>query len=106
MPGSYCWRSICVDYAKPWARSDLDQKIRIQQNGRIAFKVKNYAKPRKFQMTIFSGEIIILNKFIEQEYAKLDISEGIYVLSVTGFWTEEGDISYLFPLEITRRTIS
>jgi hypothetical protein len=97
--GSYCWNGICVDYAPPFKRTDLNYELIIKRGTSVNFDVRGYIKPNKYRISIFSGDTIISETNVEKEI-KLEIPEGKYVLGVKADWTRKGDISYVFPIVI------
>ena len=96
--GSRCW-GLCVDYGMPSKRSDLGDRLVIQGNETISFITRGHSEPERFLVTIFSGDNIILNTNVEYNI-KLDLQKGRYFLNIMAQWSGEGDVSYVFPIEI------
>ena len=52
--GSYCWNGICIDYARPSQRTEFLEKIMIQNDSIIKFKITDNVAPSEFHVTFFS----------------------------------------------------
>jgi hypothetical protein len=96
--GSRCW-GVCVDYGMPSRRTDLGKELVIQGNETISFSTRGHHNPERYQVTIFSGDKIILNTSIEHKI-KLDLQNGRYFLNIMAQWSGEGDVSYVFRIQI------
>ena len=82
-------------------RTDLKQKLELRENSKIRFKVENHSSPKNFHVTLFSGRDIILNKPFKK-VMKLKVPEGTYFLNVMASWEAEGDVSYVFLIEVKK----
>jgi hypothetical protein len=97
--GSHCWDGICVDYTKPSDRVDYPEKVFIQKDANITFKVLNNIDPDQLHVTIFSGDKIMLHRTIDKQM-KMRVPKGTYFLNVKATWKEKGDVSNVFSVEV------
>jgi hypothetical protein len=100
LQGSYCWGEICVDYTHPSKRLDFKEKIQIQKNSTITFKINHPTKPDQLHLTIFSQDQLVSYEAIEK-HLRIQLSKGTYFLSFKASWNILGDASNVFLIEVT-----
>jgi hypothetical protein len=97
--GSYCWSGVCVDYTLPSKRVDFVDKLSFKKGVTVDFKVVGAVVPDQLHVTVFSGDKIVLHKAVYQRL-KIEISKGTYFLNVKATWSEKGDASNVFLIEV------
>ena len=100
LQGSYCWGEVCVDYTHPSKRQDFKEKIQLQKNSTITFRIIHPTKPDQLHATIFSQDQIVTNEAIER-HLKIHLSKGTYFLNIKSSWNMLGDTSNVFLIEVT-----
>ena len=97
--GSYCWGEICVDYAMPSMRTDIDERLSIPWGATISFKVLDNVSYENFHVTIFSKEKIVQDGAAKKEM-KIQVPAGTYYLNVKATWEGKGDTSNVFLVDV------
>lgn len=96
---SYSWNGISVDYVMPSSRKEILDKLSIQKDTTISFKVVGHTRSEKLHVTLFSGPNIVLHKAIETEM-KVQVPKGTYHLNIMATWQGQGDVSNVFLIEV------
>jgi hypothetical protein len=104
--GSYCWNNICED--RPLQHNVSNPtRIILEKNSTIIFDIKGYTEPEKYHVAIFDMDNfsapVIFDQEISGDNMKLNISDGMYLLTLMASWPSKGDVSYIFPISIVDR---
>jgi hypothetical protein len=97
--GSYCWNGICVDKLFPTKLKEISDRTILKKGSHISFKVTKISPPEDFQISIFKDATIVLGR--NSPVLELILGQGRYVVGASAFWKGRGDVSYLFPIEVT-----
>jgi hypothetical protein len=97
--GSYCWGEICVDYAMPSMRKDINEKLSIPEGATISFEVLDNISYENFHVTIFSKEKIVQDGAVKKEM-KIQVPAGTYFFNVKATWEGKGDTSNVFQVDV------
>jgi hypothetical protein len=99
LQGSYSWNGVFIDKLLPSKIKESSERITLRKGINISFKVTKHIAPDEFQVSVFKHNQIVLKS--TSTSLNLMLEEGKYVIATTAFWKGKGDVSFLFPIEVT-----
>jgi hypothetical protein len=84
----------------PTTHKDLGERLLIKQGEEIIVDVKSETKPDEIHITVLANGNMVLERHIH-DVLKVELPTCMYILNAMASWMGRGDISYVFPIEIS-----